>query len=281
MSCRQCGQPVPPVCRGLFLADSQCGQGVFQYGQAFGLAEQGEINCTMDPEDLAFQNVMEGVLAGGMDTIRPIEDTPTPRAGNFALVVQDGHIRAMDANRKVRRIRTEVVSDDPQTGAVAASGSVVFAGQPAAGGTVTIGGVTYTFVSALTSPAVANEVLIGASAAATRNNLLAAVNGAAGAGTTYGTGTVANPLVSGSAASADMTVTARSVGPAGNNIGLSENATNITVSGAVLEGGVWALEASKGDTLYAVSSAGLWVALTDIARDSVALGVWASISIPD
>jgi len=63
---------------------------------------------------------------------------------------------------------------------------------PADGDTVRVGDTTYTFKTALTSPAVANEVLIGASAAIALDNLKSAVNATAGAGTTYGTGTVAN-----------------------------------------------------------------------------------------
>ena len=54
---------------------------------------------------------------------------------------------------------------------------------PTAGDTVTISGVTFTFVSSLgTTP---GNVLIGANAAASRANLKAAVEGGAGAGSTY------------------------------------------------------------------------------------------------
>lgn len=62
---------------------------------------------------------------------------------------------------------------------------------PANGDTVTVGDVTYTFQTSLVDSA--NNVLIGASAAAALDNLKSAVNATAGAGTTYGTGTVANP----------------------------------------------------------------------------------------
>lgn len=53
---------------------------------------------------------------------------------------------------------------------------------PSNGDTVTIAGVTFKFVNAL---AAAGDVLIGGNAAASRANLVAAINGAAGAGTTY------------------------------------------------------------------------------------------------
>jgi hypothetical protein len=55
---------------------------------------------------------------------------------------------------------------------------------PSNGDTVTISGVTFTFVSSL-SGASAGSVLIGANAAASRANLKAAVEGGSGAGSTY------------------------------------------------------------------------------------------------
>lgn len=61
---------------------------------------------------------------------------------------------------------------------------------PANNDTVTIGTHVYTFKTTLTgSP---DEVLIGASAAAALDNLKSAINGTAGEGTTYGTGTSTN-----------------------------------------------------------------------------------------
>lgn len=54
---------------------------------------------------------------------------------------------------------------------------------PTANDTVTINGVVFTFVASIGSTA--GNVLIGASAAASVDNLVAAINGAAGAGTTY------------------------------------------------------------------------------------------------
>lgn len=64
---------------------------------------------------------------------------------------------------------------------------------PANNDTVTIGGVTYTFKTTLTGAA--NEVLIGANAAAALDNLKSAVNDTGTEGTHYGTGTVANTVV--------------------------------------------------------------------------------------
>jgi hypothetical protein len=70
-----------------------------------------------------------------------------------------------------------------------AEGYIDFAGNVSNNDTVTVGDVTYTFKTALTSPAVAGEVLIGADATESAENLIAAINGEEGAGTTYSTGT--------------------------------------------------------------------------------------------
>jgi len=66
---------------------------------------------------------------------------------------------------------------------------------------------------------IAYDVLIGANAEASIDNLVAAINKAAGEGTTYGTGTVAHPTVTAAKTAADgLTATAKSVGDAGNLI---------------------------------------------------------------
>lgn len=70
-----------------------------------------------------------------------------------------------------------------------ATSSLNMATQPTANNTVTIGGVTFKFVTTLSNP---GDVLRGASVADSRANLIAAVNGAAGAGSTYTELTSAN-----------------------------------------------------------------------------------------
>jgi hypothetical protein len=61
--------------------------------------------------------------------------------------------------------------------------------------TVTVGGQTYTFKTALTLSTSPNEVLIGASAALSRENLINAINLGPGAGTLYGSDTTLNAVV--------------------------------------------------------------------------------------
>lgn len=77
--------------------------------------------------------------------------------------------------------------------------------------TVTIGGKVYTFLTSLVDAA--NNVLIGASATAMGDNLVAAIMGTAGAGTTYGTGTVVNAYWTAVNVTGTVTLTAIEYGP--------------------------------------------------------------------
>jgi len=95
----------------------------------------------------------------------------------------------------------------------------------AAGSTVSIGGQTYTFVSALSTTATANEVADAAGTAATAlTNLVAAVNGAAGAGTQYSSNTSANTSATAAAPSGGAVIfTATTPGVNGNFIAVGTN----------------------------------------------------------
>lgn len=118
---------------------------------------------------------------------------------------------------------------------VAATGVLTLTGNAVNGETVTIGGVVYTFVTALAS---AFDVLIGAAATNSIDNLIAAINGAAGEGSTYGTGTTAHPTVGAAAGVGDtMDVTADTAGTAGNSIATTETMTAGSWGASTLEGG--------------------------------------------
>lgn len=119
---------------------------------------------------------------------------------------------------------------------VAAAGTLTFAANATATKTVTIGSRVYTFVAALTA---ANQVLIGASASASLDNLIAAINGASGAGTTYGTGTVAHALGTASAGTGDTLVfTATTVHSSQNSIATTTTVTSGSWGAATLAGGI-------------------------------------------
>jgi len=133
--------------------------------------------------------------------------------------------------------------------AVAAAKVLTLSGNVSNNNTVACGGVTYTFKTALTSPAVANEVLIGASAEASIDNLVLAITAGSGAGTNYGTGTVVNPLATAAKASAStMTATNKIKGTVGNSTAIAENGANTTWAGGAttLSGGVNGTEGVTG-----------------------------------
>lgn len=102
--------------------------------------------------------------------------------------------------------------------------------------TVVIGARTYTYKTTLTGAA--NEVLIGASAAEALDNLKSAINASAGAGTTYGTGTVAHEFVV-ATDNADTTqkIVARIPGTAANALATTETSEHLSWADTTLGGG--------------------------------------------
>lgn len=111
---------------------------------------------------------------------------------------------------------------------------------PDDGDTVRIGSQIYTFKTTLsTNPTVANEVLIGVSAAAALDNLKSAINGSAGAGSTYSTGTVAHPDIE-ATTNTDTTqvVVARNWGTQWNDEPTLESSDHLSWGGTTLAGGV-------------------------------------------
>ncbi|HYU46610.1 MAG TPA: flagellin [Terriglobales bacterium] len=106
------------------------------------------------------------------------------------------------------------------TSTTSGSGHISFTAGSLAGGTagstVTVGGKTYTFVTALSTTATANEV-VASSEATGLTNLKAAVNGAAGAGSTYSSNTTANTLVTAGAVTGTTLVFAASTAGANGN----------------------------------------------------------------
>jgi flagellin len=124
-------------------------------------------------------------------------------------------------------------------------------GNAVAGDTVVIGSQTYTFAAAAGA---ANTVAIGANVAATLSNLAAAVNGGAGAGVAYGTGTVANVDATAVAGASTVTFTAKVAGTGGNAIASTETSANFGFSnGATFTGGA----GSAGLTTAAAAQAAL------------------------
>jgi len=109
---------------------------------------------------------------------------------------------------------------------------------PADGDTVTVGRYTYTFRAALTSPSVTGEVLIGVSAAVALDNLKSAVNGTAGAGTTYADGTLVNDEAT-ATTNTDTTQVFQAFysGAAGNDVATTETSSVLSFGASTLLGG--------------------------------------------
>lgn len=117
-----------------------------------------------------------------------------------------------------------------------ASGQLIFGANPAAATAVVLGADTYTFVAALVS---AYDVLIGADAEESINNLIAAINGDAGEGTIYGTGTLPNNDIFGEKRpSSVMEAYAIVAGTAGNALASTTTVASASWSAATLLGGV-------------------------------------------
>jgi flagellin len=119
-----------------------------------------------------------------------------------------------------------------------------------AGSTVTVGNQTYTFVTALSATATANEV-VASSQATGLTNLKAAVNGATGAGTTYSSNTTANVLVTaGAVTGTTLAFAASTAGANGNFIVTAASAgswSSLDFVGGVNTGA--APSAAAGDTV--------------------------------
>lgn len=116
-----------------------------------------------------------------------------------------------------------------------ATSTFTVSGQPEEGEMVQIDGITYTFRAVPVAP---YDIDIGASAAASLDNLKSAINDSGTEGTTYGTGTEAHPTCT-AEANADTTqeVTAKNFGAYGNNILVSTTVADGAWDAATLEGG--------------------------------------------
>jgi hypothetical protein len=120
--------------------------------------------------------------------------------------------------------------------ATEATGVLGFLGNAQDGETVTIGRRTYTFQATLTNTD--GNVLIGATAADTVANLVAAINLQAGAGTAYAAATTLNPDVIARAGGGDsLVVEAKLGGTAGNSIATTTTLTDGFWTAATLQGG--------------------------------------------
>lgn len=181
-------------------------------------------------------------LATGTLTLTGLPlDTETMTIGSRVYTFQttlteaDGNIKIQGtAAAQVTAIVAALTGNNRVT---QATGVLTLTGNALNTETVTIGSTTYTFQTSLVDSA--NNVLIGATASDSIDNLIAALTAGAGAGTLYGTGTVANGDVTAAAGVGDtLDLTATAIGDAGNTVATTETLTNGSFGGATLSGGV-------------------------------------------
>jgi hypothetical protein len=115
---------------------------------------------------------------------------------------------------------------DPTVASVAATGDITFTANPSAGHTLTLNGVTWTFVA---SGATGNQTNIGANLNATLTQLANDLNASANASIT--------PVTYANGGGTKLTFSYDTAGPAGNAYTLASGNANGVVSGATLSGG--------------------------------------------
>lgn len=151
---------------------------------------------------------------------------------------------------------------------------------PSSGDTVTIGDETYTFVSSLSDPAIPFEVVIGTSAATSLDNLKAAINLSAGAGSVYGTGTTKNTsVVATDNTDTTQKVVARVPGTAGNSIAVSGTSNHLSWGGSTLGGGVDAETVSINGRAYSFVTVLSEINGADAIADQVLFGSDSSVAL--
>ena len=142
--------------------------------------------------------------------------------------------------------------------------------------TVVIDGITYTFIAALsTGPIVANEILLGAADTDSLDNLIAAINGAAGEGVLYSVGTTPQTLVSARPGAGDtMIVDALTRGVAGDAITTTDTLAAGGWAGGTLASGVDGDDCLIGTQTYTFAAAPL-----DNQANQVLVGAAATNSL--
>ena len=128
-----------------------------------------------------------------------------------------------------------VITEAFNTEGIRANGVLTSSAAPADTNTITIGATVYTFKTALTASTTAFEVLIGISEATSLNNLAAAINLGAGAGTVYGSLTTVHPEVTAvSNGVHTLTVTSKLASTAHDTLATLETHANATWAAATL-----------------------------------------------
>ena len=159
---------------------------------------------------------------------------PVTFEGGIKRGVQNLNQELHDLERKRVLVQVFNINDVPV--GTLATGTLTATANFANTETVNAGGKTYTFQTVLTN--VDGNVLIGASASDSLDNLIAAINLGAGSGTLYAAATTENTFVSALAGAGDtMDLAAKIGGTAGNAYATTTTAANASFGAATLTGG--------------------------------------------
>lgn len=114
--------------------------------------------------------------------------------------------------------------------------------------TFTVGSKTYTMKTALSSATAENEILIGADASTSLDNIKSAINGTAGAGTTYGSNTKRHPDVTAGAKNSTTLVIASADSNSNSAFATTETLTNFSFTSTTASAGVLGSKSSGTST---------------------------------
>lgn len=138
-------------------------------------------------------------------------------------------------------IKTQLVNAGWTSTSVAGYVVLTLTGLPINNETVTFDGVTYTWKTTINNSN-PREVLIGASATACASNLVAAITGGAGSGTTYSSATTAHATCTASSNAGVVTVTYSTTGTASIGKTASEGMSNATLDSTSFRFGGYKLD---------------------------------------
>ena len=211
-----------------------------------GVAAQGTLTVATNPSDGDTMTI---------DTKVYTFDDATPAVaaqGTLTLAnnPSDGDTMTID---------TKVYTFDDATLAVAAQGTLALANNPSDGDTMTIDTKVYTFQSVLDDQD--GNIQIGSGVAATRANIVGAINLSGTAGTDYGASMTVHPTVEAASAfvGTALVLTAKSPGASGNSIATTET---FTAGGNVFDGatlGTTTAGADPADSIrLAAANPGAW-----------------------
>lgn len=211
-------------------------------------------------------------LTGSNNDMTYTADTAGVAGSSITVTYSTSRIAAANSSTLVSCHGTDIIVDLKTSAGVAASGVLTSDNTEVTDGdTVTIGSIVYRFKDTM---AQAYDVKRhGTTADTTMGNLIKAINGTGSAGTDYFAGTVAHTLVSAGALAAHaFTVTARTIGTAGNALAKTETSSHLDWdgAGAVMTGGqevneVLSLASDVKTAIEANTAAAALVDITDFA----------------